>query len=90
MTPQKFNIGSLRFQQGSRIVERENETPVKLSYQEYSILLVLCTTEVYREKEKKRIDNVIYRLRGKLGLEAQIVCDWKQGYRLLNATQVPS
>lgn len=85
--PRQFNIGALRFRADSRVVERRDGT-VRLSYGEHVILLALCTTGVFRESPDSRLDNKIYRLRQKLGLEAQIMNDWKNGYRLLNATEV--
>lgn len=82
----QFAIGALRFREGSRVVQRADDT-IRLSYGEYIILLALCTTGVLRS-DASRTDNKIYRLRRKLGLEAQIVCDWKSGYRLLNGVQL--
>lgn len=86
MSARRFNIGTNRFCEGSRVVEQPGGA-VRLSHNEYVALLQLCETGVFRGEPNRRVDNLIYRLRGKLGLEAQIVCDWKNGYRLLNATE---
>jgi hypothetical protein len=80
----KFAIGSLRFQEGSRIVLRGSDA-IRLSNNEYVVFLTLCETGSYRDPDRKRLDQVIYRLRQKLGLEARIMSDRDNGYRLLNA-----
>lgn len=87
----KFVIGSLRFQEGSRFVERENAPSVRLSHSEYAIFLDLCVTGFHRETGARRIDNLIYRIRKKLGMEVQILSDMNHGYRLLSpAKELPA
>ncbi|MDQ2084538.1 hypothetical protein RA307_30520 [Xanthobacteraceae bacterium Astr-EGSB] len=83
----KFSIGSLRFEEGSRVVLRADGSPTRLSFKEYVVMHELCTTGRLRTQITRNAHNLIYRLRKKLGLDAHIVVDWRDGYRLLNVIE---
>jgi DNA-binding response OmpR family regulator len=97
-----FQIGTWKFVIGSRVLTDAAGKEVKLSSAEHALLRYLCVIEdhsVDREQfnayilgrdkgiEDRRIDNLIYRLRIKLGPSLTIVAD-EGAYKLIGLQEV--
>lgn len=98
-----FKLGNWRFEVGSRVLTDSNGNKVRVSPTEHALLRYLCTVEdneIDREsfnvsvlgrpayESDKRIDNLIYRLRTKLGDDLQIVPLGDGRHKLLNIKEL--
>jgi DNA-binding response OmpR family regulator len=101
-----FKLGKWRFEEGNRnLIDDDGET-IRLSPTELAFVKYLCTVdrEIDRREfnvavlgrpayeEDKRIDNLVYRLRDKLGDTFQLLSrhDSEGTYKLLSFEQLPS
>lgn len=99
-----FKIGKWRFQDGNRSLISDRGETVRLSATELAFVKYLCTvdTEIDRREfnvavlgreeyeEDKRIDNLVYRLREKLGDTFQLVSRHGGGtYKLISFEELP-
>ena len=101
-----FRLGKWRFEEGSRNLIADDSESVRLSPTELAFVQYLCTidAEIDRREfnvavlgrpayeEDKRIDNLVYRLREKLGATFQLLSrhDSEGTYKLISFEQLPS
>jgi DNA-binding response OmpR family regulator len=98
-----FLVGSYRFTIGSRLLIGDDGREVKLSATEHALLRHFCTIDGHavdreqfnfailrrdKDTEDRRLDNVIYRLRAKLGSTLNIVSDRAGTYKLLDVQEI--
>lgn len=100
-----YRVGKWRFEKGSRILLSEDGQSVRLSPTELAFIQYLCTVDAEIDRrefnvavlgrpayeEDKRIDNLVYRLREKLGDSFQIVPRHNDGiYKLIDFEELPN
>jgi two-component system OmpR family response regulator len=98
-----FLVGSWRFEIGSRELLNDNGQTVRISPIEHAFLSHMLTVEGHEiDKENfnvyilgretyhddRRIDNLVFRLRKKLGDTVQFIANRGGGYKLINAKEV--
>lgn len=104
-TNRTFRVGPWLFVIGERDLRNDVDKVVRLSPTEHAFLRHLCTVEDHeitrsefninilgrRESEEdRRIDNLVYRIRGKLGEGVQLVSKRDGAYKLINVSEVRS
>jgi DNA-binding response OmpR family regulator len=97
----EFLLGNWRFVVGNRILSNSAGETVRLSPTEHAFLRYLCVNESHEcdvvtfnievlgrksHQENMRVDNMVYRLRNKLGDNLGLLAD-DGGYRLLNVRE---
>ena len=98
----EFILGSWRFAIGSRILSNSEGDKLKLSPTEHAFLRYLCVNEMHEcdvatfnvevlgretHEENMRVDNLVYRLRTKLGNNLELVANDGK-YRLLQVKEI--
>lgn len=100
-----FKLGKWRFEEGNRNLISDNEESIRLSATELAFVQYLCTVDAEIDRrefnvavlgrpaydEDKRIDNMVYRLREKLGDTFQLLSrhDSDGTYKLVSLEQLP-
>jgi DNA-binding response OmpR family regulator len=100
----EFLLGNWRFVIGSRILSNSAGETLRLSPTEHAFLRHLCATENHEcdvvsfnvevlgrksHQENMRVDNLVYRLRNKLGEDLQLLSN-EGMYRLLHVKEITS
>jgi DNA-binding response OmpR family regulator len=97
-----FKVGPWKFVAGSRCLTSDNGETIRLSHTEHAFLCHICVSENYEcdkisfntfgmkrksSEREMRIDNLVYRLRQKLGDNLHLISD-EGSYRLLNVREL--
>lgn len=104
-TNRVFRIGQWRFVIGKRDLNTETGNSIRLSPTEHAFLRYLCTVEDHEisrrdfnvgilgraaYEEDRRIDNLVYRIREKLGDDIRLISKRDGIYRLMDVTEIRS
>lgn len=102
-TDRQYRVGAWLFRIGTRTLVGEGGEQEKLSPTEHALLRYLCLIEdheIDREQfnvnilgrdhsiDDRRLDNIVYRLRTKLGTTVQLLSSHKRGYKLIGVREV--